>query len=395
MIPPSRPSVMPSSILRPRTPRGSKTPTVGRPSGSFTQHKRIDKLREILENEPRGITLDDLATTLRITKRSVRRYLRELHEVTELESVITKPASPHLWRIKPSERGRAVLLRRAQAYAILAARSSLDVLKGSALFDEVDIAFDHIEQIAKTPFRASGKTEISGEQSLQDRFFLIPPTSRSYAARGEDLDELFRAVADLRVLRYRPRMRPTDLANPASSQGERLVFLPYAFVVYKGTVALLGAHRPRGGVPSRSGGDDVEVLAMDAMTEIRASETEHFELPKGFDASDYVHGEFGVGPRAEAERVVIEFDARVADEIKAKKWSRHQQIARAADGRVRLSLPLANIEAIVAWTLSYGDAAHVVEPAEVAHRIANILERARTKYKIGMPNKSAESMRKS
>jgi len=28
----------------------------GRPSGRFTQHRRIDKLRELLEKNPRGIT---------------------------------------------------------------------------------------------------------------------------------------------------------------------------------------------------------------------------------------------------------------------------------------------------------------------------------------------------
>ncbi|MCL2725206.1 MAG: WYL domain-containing protein [Polyangiaceae bacterium] len=341
--------------------------------GRFTQHRRVDKLRGLLENEPRGLTLGDLASMLRITQRSVRRYLRELHEVTELESIETKPGGPHLWRIKPSERGRAVPLRRAQAYAILAMRRSLDVLQGSALFDEVDIALGHIEQIAKTPFRASGKAEISGERHLESRFFWVPPTPRSYAARGEDLDELFRAVADLRVLRYRPRTPPPDRRT------ESVVFCPYALILHKGIIHVLGIHGAR--AQGRDGSDDVEVLVIDAMTEIRASETEHFELPRDFDANNYVHGEFGVSGRAATARIIIEFDARVADEIKSKKWSRDQKIAMSKDGRVRLSLPLVNTDAAIGWILSYGDAAHVIEPPEIVRRIANILQHARDKYR--------------
>src|SRR6185312_4727562 len=100
---------MPSS-LRP-IPR-PKVPRVGRPTGKFTQHRRLDMLREKLEMHAGGLSLDELAVMLRITTRSVRRYLRELALVTELESIEVKPGAAHLWRIKPSERGRAVPLRR-------------------------------------------------------------------------------------------------------------------------------------------------------------------------------------------------------------------------------------------------------------------------------------------
>src|SRR5579863_10631798 len=85
-----------------------KVPRVGRPLGKFTQHRRLDFLREKLEAHAAGLTLEDLAGMLRMTTRSVRRYLHELSLVTEVESLETSPGGPHLWRIKPSERGRTV-----------------------------------------------------------------------------------------------------------------------------------------------------------------------------------------------------------------------------------------------------------------------------------------------
>ncbi len=346
-----------------RVPKRATTP--GRPSGRFTQHRRIDRLRDLLESEPRGLTLDELAGMLRITHRSVRRYLHELGGATELESIETAPGGAHLWRIKPSERGRSVPLRRAQAYAILATRRALEVLKGSALYDEVDIALGHIEKVAQTPFRTAGKGDISGDRHLEARFLVLPSPARSYAARGEDLDELFRAVADLRVLRFRPRMRPGE------SRADRWTFLPYALVVHKGTIVVLGARR---------GSEEVEIVPFEMMSEVRTSETEHFELPASFDVSQYTHGEFGVG-RAARGRVIVEFDARAADEIRSKKLHPQQRLATSTDGRVRVSLPLVNVGTLVSWVLSFGDAARIVEPPELAREVAEVLERAAARYR--------------
>ena len=358
---------LPGRIPKPRVPK------VGRPEGRFTQHRRLDRLREILEREPRGLTLDELARMLHVTQRSVRRYLLELDgsanpaDLALLESIETTPGGPHIWRIKPGERGRTVSLRRAQAYALLATRRALDILKGSALFDEVDLALGHIEKVAQTPFRTQGRAHISGEQGLEGRFFWLPPSSRVYGSRGEDMDELFRAVADLRELRYRPRT-PAGMAR-----AERIVFHPYAMVVHKGSIVCLGV---RGDTRTRA---EIEVVPFEAMTELRSSETDHFELPASFDVASYVHGEFGLGKPTKA-RALVEFEARVADEIRSKKLHRDQRIAMSADGRLRLSVPLVNVDAFIAWVLSFGDTATVVEPPELARQVASILERAAQRY---------------
>lgn len=342
----------------------AKPPKLGRPGGRFTQHRRIDRLREALEGEPRGLTLEELAHYLKITERSVRRYLRELdgtkadEKFELLEPVATRPGGPLRWRIKPGERGRAVSLRRAQAYALLATRSGFDVLRGSALYDEVDLALGQIAKVAQTPFR-TGKTEISGDSKLESRFVFSGGFAKSYAARGEDLDELFRAVADLRVIHYRPR----------AARNERAVFRPYAMVMHHGAIYVVGTP-PIG---------DVEALPLESMGDIRSSETERFVLPAGFDVNQYVHGELGVGRFGKA-RFTVDFDARVADEVKAKRVHAQQRIANSPDGRVRLSLPLIDPRAAIQFVLGWGDAARIVDPPELVEEMRNILSRAAARY---------------
>jgi predicted DNA-binding transcriptional regulator YafY len=347
----------------------TKTPRLGRPKGRFTQHRRIDRMRELLESSPLGLTLEELAVTLKLTPRSVRRYLRELdgtkpeEKFELLEYVESRKGGPLLWRIKPGERGRSVALRRAQAYALLSTRRALEVLRGSALYDEADLALAQITKVAQTPFRISSKAEISGERRLEDRFFFAPAPARSYSARGEDLDELFRAVADLRVLRFRPRVR-------GEPRAERITFHAYALVVHDGTIVLIGA---------RQGKAEIDVVPLDAMVDIRTSETEHFSLPPSFDPAHYVHGELGIA-RPTRARFIVEFEARVADEVKARRFHPQQRIATSPDGRIRVSLPLVDTRSAIAFVLRWGDVARVVDPPELEREVATVLTRAASRY---------------
>ena len=166
-----------------------KVPRVGRPTGKFTQHRRLDVLKEKLEAHAGGLSLEELAAMLRITTRSVRRYLRELALVTELESIEVRRGGAHLWRIKPSERGRTVALRRTQAYALLASRRVFDPIRGSALFDEIDVALRQVEQVAHRPAVRTagarrGRERRAARRALRLRSAVAPGLRQPRRGRG-------------------------------------------------------------------------------------------------------------------------------------------------------------------------------------------------------------------
>jgi predicted DNA-binding transcriptional regulator YafY len=341
--------------------------------GKFTQHRRIDHLRAHLETHSAGLTLEQLAVLLRMTTRSVRRYLRELALVTELESVALRPGGAHLWRIKPSERGRAVPLRRTQAYALLAARRVYEVLRGSALFDEIDLALRLVEQIARRPAARPGpRGETVGEARLEERFAYVPPPSRSYANRSEEVDSLFQAVAELTVLRFRYREESSE-ARPA-----RVTVHPYALVLHGGTIVCIG--RDVGAL----GAAQLRSFAFDRMSELQGTEGERFELPDDFDLADWLHGDFGVGHAPHTVRLLVEFDPRVADAVRGRRVHPTQKLAVAADGRVRASLAVPGSPEVLAqvrsWVLGFGAAARVLEPRELAEELGQELQRAAARY---------------
>ncbi|MEO6418744.1 MAG: WYL domain-containing protein, partial [Polyangiaceae bacterium] len=230
-IPPVRGSGPPPAIkYTSRLPLRSRTPKLGRTAGQFTQFRRLDRLRETLESHPGGLSLEDLATMLHVTTRSVRRYLKELEHERQIESVPTAPGGAHLWRIKPSERGRALLLRRTQAYGLLATRRVFEMIRGSALFDEVDLVHRQLVLLAQRPAaRAGVRGEIPSDQRLEERVVYVPSPPRNYTAKAEELDALFDAVANLRVVsvRYDGGAQPVTLH-------------PYALFLHKGAIFCAG-----------------------------------------------------------------------------------------------------------------------------------------------------------
>jgi predicted DNA-binding transcriptional regulator YafY len=370
-----------------------KVPRVGRPTGKFTQHRRLDVLREKLEVHAGGLSLEDLASMLRITTRSVRRYLRELALITEVESIEVRPGGAHLWRIKPSERGRAVLLRRTQAYALLAARRVFEPIRGSALFDEIDVALRQVQQVAHRPAaRPTSRVDAPADVPLDDRFAYVPMAPRAYANRSEDIDRVFQAVAELTVLRFRYRDAASEPRDDRRDErrgegkdgkdlrdrGARITAHPYALVLHGGSIVCVARDLDR---------DAARAFAFDRMGDFDAAggeARERFELPVDFDIADWLQGDFGVARAARSVKLLVEFEPRAADGLRTRRVHPSQKVAVAADGRVRMSLSVPEspeiLDRVRAWLLGFGAAAHVVEPRELADDIAGELRRAASRY---------------
>jgi predicted DNA-binding transcriptional regulator YafY len=204
----------------------------------------------------------------------------------------------------------------------------------------------------------------------------VPPVARAYTNRTEDVDEVFRAVAELRVLRFRYRAEPgsRDPGHGAEGSLERITSHPYALVAHGGSLVCLAC--PRGG--------SVAVFALDRMTEIEASETERYELPDEFAVNEWLHGDFGVARAPRTVKLLVEFDARVADAVRARRVHPSQKVAVAHDGRVRASFVLPDCASMAdrvrSWLLGFGAAARVLEPRELAEDIARELRQAAARY---------------
>jgi predicted DNA-binding transcriptional regulator YafY len=178
------------------------------------------------------------------------------------------------------------------------------------------------------------------------------------------MDDLFRAVADLHVLRFRHKAGP---------RAEPVVVHPYALFLHAGALVLVAFD-----VDAR----EVRAFPFDRIADLRLAVDEQFALPADMRVSAFAHGVFGVAAEPARVRVLVEFDARVADEVRSRKLHPTQKIAVAPDGRVRLSvtLPEALLGEARRWVLGYADAARVIEPPELADQVGRALAAAAKRY---------------
>jgi predicted DNA-binding transcriptional regulator YafY len=339
-----------------RTPRG-------RPPGRFTQHRRVDRLREILSRHPKGMSLYELADALNVTVRTMRRYMVEIERDFELESVPVKAGGQLLWRIRSSEIPRKLELRRTQAYALLAARRVFEPMRGSTLFEEIDLATNKLLAFAQRPGR--GPNAGLADARLEQRFLYLPHAPKNYAQKTEELDDLFQAVSDLRPLSllYRSATRAEE---------ERITIHPYALVLHRDSIYCVGFHVGR---------EEIRTFVLDRMRDTQCAVTERFELPADFVVDAYFQGEFGIWRDTTPHKVVIEFDAHAADYVRMRTVHASQKLQSIAGGGLRLSMTVGNLLPVVSWVLEWGGRARVLEPPELIERVKAELESALLQYK--------------
>ena len=357
-MPPSPAGTPPS----PATAAAEGKRPLGRPPGKFSQHRRLAALRAQLEQHPRGVTIYELAAKLDVTPRSMRRYLKEIGKHSELLVGAKRPGGPQLWRLAPGDIPRKVGLRRHQAYALLAARKLFEPLRGSTLFEEIDLAASSLLAVARRPGR--GPNAGVADARLEERFLYLPFAPKLYADKANELDDLFQAVADLRALRCRYR-RTSD------GRDERLTLHPYAMVLYKDAIYCVGLHVAQ---------KVVRTFLLDRMSDTECVTKAHFKLPADFVVTDYFQGQFGMWHGDDRTRVVVEFDATVAEFVRTRRVHTSQCIDELEGGGVRLTMELGDMTEVATWVLGFGKTARVVEPASLVEAVTGELRAALGRY---------------
>lgn len=333
----------------------------------FTQHRRLDKLRDVLARHPRGVTLYELSALLQVAPRTMRRYLKEIEREFELMPTRPRGGGPSLWRIRPSELPRKVEMRRAQAYALLATRRVFEPFRGSALYDEIELAVAKLLAFAERPGR--GPNAGRSNTGLADRFLYVPTQRVDYLEKVEAIDELFQAVLELRPVAFKYRRTRT-------TKEEKILLHPCGLVLHGDEVFCVGQAAPVDEQPP----EPFETYALERMRDVRTIADRHFQLPQGFQVEAEFSGEFGPYRNAQTTLVVVELKAELAKQLRGVQLHRSQQIVSSAGGNSRFKVeveePLDLLPRIVSW----GCAARVLEPAELRERVIEELTAALQQY---------------
>jgi predicted DNA-binding transcriptional regulator YafY len=317
-------------------------------------------LREIERSRGAGVTIDDLAALCAVTTRTIRRDLQALEEAGfPLFDDRSDDDGRTRWKVNGQAfKGLAAGLTVSELCALYFSRSLVESLTGTPFRDDVESAFEKLTAVLTPHMR-----------QFMDRLPQIiaakPDPLRRRLNAGPKQQQII-----ARALEATLHTRQADLTYHSKSSERTKIYRvhPYRLAYAQGGLYLLAY------VPEYQ---EVRTFAVERIQDISLVE-ERFtpieELPDAaFPHSLGVHS----GP---PERIEIEFQAAVADYVRAREWHLSQKIVETDSGELVMTLDVCLDRALESWILSFGPFARVRAPAQLAHTIAEQFEEARARY---------------
>jgi predicted DNA-binding transcriptional regulator YafY len=95
-----------------------------------------------------------------------------------------------------------------------------------------------------------------------------------------------------------------------------------------------------------------------------------FARPQRFSLEKRLRDSFGVQSGQGSFEVVIQFDERVADYIREKKWHESQVLRELEDGGLELRMKLSSLPEVERWVLGWAGHARVLQPPALLESVA-------------------------
>jgi len=205
------------------------------------------------------------------------------------------------------------------------------------------------------------------EQSLPDTISLnlaeIEQTI-SFRTRAEQILnlEIFDALAKATAHRKQIEM---VYRKPGKRETETRIIDPYHLANINGEWYLFAYDQGR---------KDVRTFAPVRIQSVKQT-GKAFERPEKFSLEKRLRDSFGVHSGEGEFDVAIQFNSRVADLVREKKWHESQKLRELKGGGVELQLKLSSLVEIERWVLGWGGDAKVLKPKELVDSVRQAAEK--------------------
>ena len=240
-------------------------------------------------------------------------------------------------------------------FAVCIAAKALKQFENTPLHARLSSVFDKLQQ------SLPGKVD-ADPSWLEDRILIFPESATTI--EPEVWETIAAGVRQNRSVRikYRTLGAPRTVSR---------VIDPYYLVSYRGEWYANGYCHRR---------DSIRTFAL---SRIRSAEAlpQTFIMPPKYDAETMFGDRFGIYWQEKKETIRIQFNAHVAHFIRERQWHPLQRIEKQPDDAIILEFPTNHISEVKSWVLSWGAAARILAPADLADDVAKELENAVTNYR--------------
>lgn len=330
------------------------TKTRGKPAGHYTQAARLHNVIRLIESR-QGVTLDDLVEETGVDRRTVHRDLAAVQEAG-YPLVAEWQAGKKVYRFLTRTRQIApITFTLDELVSLHLLRSLSAMLPAEPFGSEIDALFAKIH--AALPPRSAAHLERISRVALPRL-----QGTRDYSSAAELLSELRRAL----LYQYRIRLTYGRSGKPSTDYEVD----PYTLVLAKGGLYLLGHAHNR---------NAIRLFAVERIGRLTVSR-QRFEIPDGFDPEACFSDAFGL-VSDQPMQVTVRFDQEVAQTVRERIWRPGQQISDLPDGGLLLSFEAAGTLEMLAWVLSYGSHAELLEPPELRRELRRQIKGMREHYR--------------
>jgi predicted DNA-binding transcriptional regulator YafY len=292
-----------------------------------------------LIDRPQGITVDAAARELACTVRTIWRDLGVLQQAGfPLYTERAADGNRGVWRVTEEfKRALPLKLTLGELVALVMSRDLLTPLGVSVLGPEVASAFDKIQSaLSRDALKIIGQ--------MRDRLGVRAGGAKLQAPAAEHLPMIHTALAEHRTLRTRYYSASRDREDVREID-------PYHLTLHNGGLYLVGHCHLR---------DAVRTFAVERMRSVELTRA-RFEVPAAFDAERYLEGAWGI-LRGDLVTVRVMFARGLARYIRERVWHPSQKLRDLPDGRVEMTLLVADTLEVRRWILGYGVEAEVMAP---------------------------------
>jgi proteasome accessory factor B len=325
----------------------------GRPSGKRDRLARLARVASVLQANPDGLHVREIARRVGVSVRTAYRDLDALDG--ELGLGVWNEAG--VYGILAE--GFLPPLKLTQAEAMAVVLSARLMARYADKYDpDLAAAFEKLEQ-GLPPVLAAYV-----EQTLR----ILAEAPRDERFRGH-VHDLTRAWAERRVVEidYEPARYSADRAR------RRARVRPYLIEPSLQTHALyLIGHDETKEAMRTFKIERIKAVTLTPRT---------FEPPSAGVIEGALRRAWDIIADQDPVRVVLRFAPSVAERVGETNWHPTQRLAGEADGAVRWSATVAGTIEIRLWILSWGDEVEVLEPAELRADVRATLERAAALYR--------------
>jgi predicted DNA-binding transcriptional regulator YafY len=126
--------------------------------------------------------------------------------------------------------------------------------------------------------------------------------------------------------------------------------------------------------------DSLRTFAVPRMSDVAVTQ-ERFARPADFSPEKFFASALGVLGGSGDYRVVIRFNAAVAERVRERDWHESQELRELPGGGLELRMRLGALTEVEHWVLGWGAAAEVIAPAEFRRSIQQTVEKLAAVYR--------------